>query len=279
MRQIAIIADDITGASDSGVQFARKGFKTQVIFDTEHLSDEMQDIEVIVLDTDSRSVSGKIAYEQSKEAAIQVRQLGFKHVYKKMDSTLRGNLGVEIDAIADSILVDFTVAVPAFPKIGRTTRNGVHYLNEISIDQTEIARDPKCPVTESNLVKLFNSQSKRKTGLIPLEILRAGKKEVLFHIRTLLQEQIEIIVFDAVTEEDMQQIAEIMAASDYRILWAGSAGLADYLPEALSLKNSGNKELNKAISITDKPVLLVAGSISQVTRNQVAAFNREPEGS
>lgn len=277
MRQIAIIADDLTGASDSGVQFARKGFETQVIFNIDHFSTSTQEIEVIVLDTDSRSVSGKVAYQKAKVAAVQVNQLGFKHVYKKMDSTLRGNLGTEIDAVADTIPVDFTVVAPAFPKLGRTTRNGIHYMNNVPIAQTEVARDPKCPVTESNLVKLLASQSKRKAGLIPLETLRAGKEAVLSQVKALLQKQIEILVFDSVSGEDMQQIAEIMAVSEYRILWAGSAGLADYLPEALALLSSSSKALNSVISVTNKPVLLVAGSISKVTRSQVAAFNLSPQ--
>ncbi|WP_364147604.1 four-carbon acid sugar kinase family protein [Paenibacillus sp. LPE1-1-1.1] len=276
MRQIAIIADDLTGASDSGVQFARKGFETQVIFNIDHFSTGIKEIEVIVLDTDSRSVSGKMAYEKAKIAAVQVNQLGFKHVYKKMDSTLRGNLGSEIDAVADAIPVDFTVVAPAFPKLGRTTRNGIHYMNNVPIDQTEAARDPKCPVTESNLVKLLASQSKRKAGLIPLETLRSGKEAVLSRVKALLQKQIEIIVFDTVSGEDMKQIAAIMAVSEYRILWAGSAGLADYLPEALALLSS-SKASNSVISVTNKPVLLVAGSISKVTRSQVAAFNLSPQ--
>lgn len=275
MRHIAIIADDLTGASDSGVQFARKGLETQVIFDLEHFSTDIREMNAVVLDTDSRSVSQEVAFERVTEAAIQVKQSGFKHVYKKMDSTLRGNLGTELDAVMDIIQVDFAVVAPAFPKIGRTTLNGVHFLNGVSVDLTEIARDPKCPVKESNLVKLFTSQSKRKVGLIPLETLRAGNKQVLSQIKSLLQDHIEIIVFDAVTEEDMQQIAEIMASSDYRVLWAGSAGLADYLPKALSFSVSSSKAL--ALSINNKPVLLVAGSISNVTRSQVSMFNMNPQ--
>jgi uncharacterized protein YgbK (DUF1537 family) len=275
MRHIAIIADDLTGASDSGVQFARKGLETQVIFDLEHFYTDIREMDAVVLDTDSRSVSQEVAYEKVTEAAIQVKQSGFKHVYKKMDSTLRGNLGTEIDAVMDKIQVDFAVVAPAFPKIGRTTLNGVHFLNGVSIDQTEISRDPKCPVKESNLVKLFTSQSKRKVDLIPLETLRSGNKQVLSQIKSLLQEHIEIIVFDAVTEEDLQQIAEMMASSDYRVLWAGSAGLADYLPKALSFSVSSSKVL--AIPVTNKPVLLVAGSISKVTRGQVSTFNMNPQ--
>jgi uncharacterized protein YgbK (DUF1537 family) len=275
MRHIAIIADDLTGASDSGVQFARKGLETQVIFNLEHFSTDIREMDAVVLDTDSRSVSKEIAFERVTEAAIQVKQSGFKHVYKKMDSTLRGNLGTEIDAVLDKIQVDFAVVAPAYPKIGRTTLHGVHFLNGVSIDQTEIARDPKCPVKESNLVKLFSSQSKRKVDLIPLDILRSGHKQVLSQIKSLLQEQTEIIVFDAVTEEDMQQIAEIMAASDYRMLWAGSAGLADYLPKALSFPVSNSRA--QALTVTQNPVLLVAGSISEVTRKQVSAFNMDPQ--
>lgn len=277
MRQIAIIADDLTGASDSGVQFARKGFETQVIFHIDHFSAGMENIEVIVLDTDSRSIAAIAAYEKAAEAAVQARRLGFKHIYKKMDSTLRGNLGAEIDAVVDTVQPDFTAVAPAFPKIGRTTRGGVHYLNGLPVSETEIARDPKCPVTESDLIRLFDSQSKRKAGLVPLETLHAGKEAVISRIQALLQEQAHNIVFDAETEEDLRQIAVILAASGFRILWAGSAGLADYLPEALALPAGSHQALNPDIPDANQPVLLVAGSISGVTRSQVAAFNREPQ--
>ncbi|MCA0756293.1 four-carbon acid sugar kinase family protein [Paenibacillus sp. N4] len=280
MRQIAIIADDLTGASDSGVQFARKGFGTQVIFHIDHFSEGIEHLEVIVLDTDSRSIAANAAYERAAEAAARARKLDFQHIYKKMDSTLRGNLGAELDAVADTVQPDFTAVALAFPKIGRTTRGGIHYLNRLPVSETEIARDPKCPVTESDLVRLFDSQSKRKAGLVPLETLHAGKEAVLSRIQALLQEQIQNILFDAVTEVDMQQIAVILAASGYRILWAGSAGLADYLPDALALSggSGGQGEASKsAITDMNHPVLLVAGSISGVTRGQVAAFNRCPD--
>ncbi|MFK7692333.1 four-carbon acid sugar kinase family protein [Paenibacillus sp. HJGM_3] len=275
MRHIAIIADDLTGASDSGVQFARKGLQSQVVFDLEHLSTATWDYDVVVLDTDSRSVPREVAFDRVTAAASQVKRSGFKHVYKKMDSTLRGNLGAELDAVMDALPFDFAVVAPAYPKIGRTTFNGIHALNGVPIDQTEIARDPKSPVKESDLVKLFTSQSKRKVGLIPLETLHAGYQQVFDQIKLLHQDHTELIVFDAVTEADMQQIAEMLAASEYRILWAGSAGLADYLPKALSFP-VGRSEPAELPS-SNKPVLLVAGSISEVTRSQVSTFNTDPQ--
>jgi D-threonate/D-erythronate kinase len=274
MKHMAIIADDLTGASDSGVQLARKGLATQVIFDLSHFSADGSGVEAIVMDTDSRSVARETAYRRVKEAAAQVKQLGFQHIYKKMDSTLRGNLGIEIDAVMDEIPFDFAVIAPAFPRIGRTTLQGVHHLNGVPVHRTEIANDPKCPVLESDLVKLFSSQSRRKVGLIRLETLRAGAEAFAFAIRKLLEEKTELIVFDAATEDDMKLIAEHLSSSDYRLLWAGSAGLTDYLPEALSLP--AGHERSEALPASGHPVLLVAGSISTVTRAQVAVFNQDP---
>jgi uncharacterized protein YgbK (DUF1537 family) len=144
----------------------------------------------------------------------------------------------------------------------------------VHMDQTEHARDPKTPVKESNLVKLFSSQSTRKVGLISLETLHAGKEMVYDQIKALLHDNCKIIVFDALTEEDMQQIAEWMAVSGYQILWVGSAGLADYLPKALSLPIRDSESFTLPTSI--KSVFLIAGSISQVTLNQVAAYNSDP---
>ncbi|MBA2941137.1 four-carbon acid sugar kinase family protein [Paenibacillus sp. CGMCC 1.16610] len=276
MKQIAIIADDLTGASDSGVQFARKGLQTQVFFDIEQISKSQQTMETIVIDTDSRSTLQEIAYARVKEAARHIDQAAFPHIYKKMDSTLRGNLGVEIDAVMDVIPYDFAVVAPAFPTIGRTTLQGVHYLNGVPVSETEIANDPKCPVKESDLVKLFASQSNRKVGLIPLEILHAGKDQVHLNIQSLLETETELIVFDAVTEEDVQHIAEWVAQTSYKILWAGSAGLADFLPDALSLPVCTSDSAPQ-LSGGTKPVMLVAGSISQVTRGQVAAYNSDPQ--
>lgn len=274
MKHIAIIADDLTGASDSGVQFARKGLQTQVIFEFEQVV-KQQAMEAVVIDTDSRSVASEIAYANVLAAAQQVQQAGFTHVYKKMDSTLRGNLGVEIDAVMDVIPFDFAVVAPAFPKIGRTTSQGVHYLNGVPVSQTEIANDPKCPVRESDLVKLFASQSKRKIGLITIDSIRAGKDQVYLNIQSLLETKTELIVFDAETQEDVQHIAEWIAETSYKVLWAGSAGLADFLPQALSLPVHGSEPVQ--LDSSAKPVLLVAGSISNVTRQQVAVYNREPQ--
>jgi len=230
------------------------------------------------LDTDSRAVAAGEAYERARLAALQVARMGFKHVYKKLDSTLRGNLGAEIDAVADAIPVDCIIVAPAYPKIGRTTRNGIHYVKDVRIDRTETAKDPKSPVAEADLVKLLASQSQRQAGLLPLEALRAGPEAASLRIGKLLRSGIEIIVCDAVSDEDLRRIADVAAAGVGRMLWAGSAGLAECLPDSLALARGrgAHEHLSRVVPERGKPVLLVAGSISKITRSQVAAFNQCP---
>lgn len=267
MRQMGIIADDLTGASDSGVQFARIGLETNVIFDLEHATVESAASDVVVIETDSRSLPAAEAYENVRAAANYLQEAGFRHIYKKVDSTLRGNLGVEIDAALDGLSLDLAVIAPAFPKIGRVTSAGRHYLHGKPVDETEIAKDPKCPVHESDLPKLLASQSKRKTGLVTLSVLHKGKTAVWEWVDGLRQAGVELIVFDAQTDDDMQAIAEIMSGYRARILWTGSAGLADYLPRALGMTIREQQPVE--IPVSGKSVVLVAGSISPTTREQV----------
>lgn len=267
MRNMAIIADDLTGASDSGVQFARKGFKTQVVFAPDNLLSNSEGTDTVVIDTDSRAIPAPEAYERVKIAARSVKGAGFSNVYKKLDSTLRGNLGAELDAVMDEIPFTFAVVAPAYPTIGRTTRNGFHYLNGVQIDQTEISNDPKAPVRDADIVKLLSQQSRRKAGLVSLEVIRQGTSGIYKRIEELLQDNTELLVFDAEQNRDMQLIADAVANQKWKVLWAGSAGLADYLPEKLGMANKSAAAVD--VFVNGKPVMLVAGSLSKVTREQV----------
>ncbi|QQE73622.1 four-carbon acid sugar kinase family protein [Brevibacillus composti] len=265
--QIGIIADDLTGASDSGVQFTRMGMTAQVIF---HLGEEgaaSARTDVVVVDTDSRSLPAEQAYAQAASAANYLKESGALHFYKKMDSTLRGNIGAEIDGVMDAIPFDMALVAPAFPKIGRTTVAGRHYLHGTLVDQTEMGRDPKSPVRESDLARLLASQSKRKTGLLPLSVLREGDESVGNRLDELRRGGAELIICDAETDEDMQRIARSVSVYPARMLWTGSAGLADFLPQALGLGGSGEKAA--PLPKTGYPIVLVAGSISPTTREQL----------
>ncbi|WP_274650137.1 four-carbon acid sugar kinase family protein [Paenibacillus humicola] len=275
MERISVIADDLTGASDAGVQFARNGLRTQVIFDWTSIRNDGSEPEVFVVDTDSRSIPGERAYERARSAAHSLKEHGFDRVYKKMDSTLRGNLGQEIAGVMDAFGFEAAFIAPAFPRIGRTTVNGIHYLNGIPIHETEIARDPKTPVPDSDIARILRQQSGQACGRIALSLLREGPDAVSRSIESAIRDHTRWFVFDAENDDDLKLIAALLPSFGTKVLWAGSAGLAEFLFVSRSQREPGQPAAVRPAA--KGPVMLVAGSISNVTREQVAEVNRHAE--
>lgn len=276
MYTFAMIADDLTGASDSGVQFAQRGLSTAVFFEGEGLMKQARDIEVPVIDTDSRGILAEHAYKRVNEIAKQLLAVGCQHVYKKMDSTLRGNIGAEVDGVLDGLPVDFAVIVPAYPQIGRTTSGGIHYLHGTPIHQTEVGKDPKTPVTQSNLPALLMEQSRRKAVSIPVEQLaefaesEASLIEALHHYK---QAGIELLVFDATEAAHLQQIARLMHESHFSLVWVGAAGLAEAVADALELVGDHHRCQSETAT---GAIFTVSGSLSSVTGEQIEQLASQP---
>nr|WP_320147415.1 four-carbon acid sugar kinase family protein [uncultured Anaeromusa sp.] len=258
-RYMIVIADDLTGANDTGVQFTRQGLQTEVLLDGTALHEGI-DAAVIVLDTNSRAIPADEAYRKVQSAAKIADSLGFSHYYKKMDSTLRGNIGVEIKAILDLKLHDFALVMPAFPQNGRTTVGGYYLLNGAPISTTEIARDPKCPVTEAVLPKLLEQQTGFPVGHINFADIAQGQEAVSQAIRRHVADGCRIISCDAWSEEHFALAAKAANEVSDKVLWAGSAGLAECLPLLFGWKEEREEH---------QPAFVIAGSVSAVTRGQV----------
>lgn len=268
MTKIGMIADDLTGANDSGVQLVKKGLRSSVIFDLNPLAAEQISNGAIVIDTDSRAISKEHSYEAVKKASFFLKDHGYTHIYKKVDSTLRGNIGIEIKAIDDTFDPDFCIIAPAFPRIGRTTRDGIHYLNGVPISETEISRDPKSPVTESSICELLNKQVGEKVGLVKTTELDNDIESWKQELTKWKEQGVKWLVFDALEDEHLERIAEHVSKITTNVVWVGSAGLAEYLPDKLGLTVSVN--LEKKESVINQGVLVVSGSLSGVTKNQVS---------
>jgi uncharacterized protein YgbK (DUF1537 family) len=127
MREVLIIADDLTGAADCGAAFAAHGFKTAVVLDE---SGDTQDAGVIAFDANTRGMTPE---EAAAETDRIIREHPARIVYKKIDSTLRGNAEMEIAAALEAYRESGhpeaeAVVAPAFPAMGRTVKNGRLYL-------------------------------------------------------------------------------------------------------------------------------------------------------
>ncbi|CEG28669.1 four-carbon acid sugar kinase family protein [Bacillus sp. B-jedd] len=263
MSKIVLIADDLTGACDSGVQFTQKGLISVVSLDGNIPNG--QKTEVIIFDTNSRALPKDEAYHAVYKIAEKINSLQYTLLYKKVDSTLRGNLGSEVDALMDRLQLDIAVVAPALPELGRTTEKGIHYLNGIPVSETEIANDPKTPVIESNIVKLLSSQSKREAVLFQKEVFKEGPRAVEAAIKGFVAEKKLLLVFDAARREDLYEVVRNLKDLPFRMAWVGSAGLAE------ALSPEGRPSLTVATmpeASGRRPVVVVCGSRSGVARRQ-----------
>ncbi|CDQ18996.1 four-carbon acid sugar kinase family protein [Halobacillus karajensis] len=262
--RFGMIADDLTGANDSGIQLKEKGLPTSVYFEIPEEPNELD--EAIVIDTDSRALEKEEAYEQTKAAAEFLAEKGYQQIYKKMDSTLRGYIGHELQAISEVFKPAFTVVAPAFPAYGRTTRDGIHYMKGIPVSKTELAHDPKHPVTESYIPSILEKETGQKTAVIDETLLNKKDDEWLNTINRFIDKGVKYLVCDASKEEDLIKLATRIHRSGHKVIWSGSAGLAETLPAVLDIESRRKIEDRKQ---TNGPVLGVCGSLSQTTQEQV----------
>ncbi|TDL31968.1 hypothetical protein E2R51_12190 [Jeotgalibacillus sp. S-D1] len=262
IKMIGIIADDLTGANDSGVQLTEKGIPTSVLFELSDRSHHMDS--GLVIDTNARAMNRENAYQQTKEAALYLKEAGYQTIYKKMDSTLRGHIGTELKAVKEVFEPEFVFITPAFPALHRTTKDGVHYIKGQLVSETEISKDPKHPVTESSIPCLIEREIGEKVGLLKKSDV-ADEHSFNEQVLSFKEKSIEYVVCDAETEEDLRLFAGRMNRLSSNVLWAGSAGLAEVLPEVLQLHT---KPAERQIEPADQ-VITVCGSLSGVTQEQV----------
>lgn len=270
MLELGVVADDLTGASDTGVQFRKLGLCSQVLLEAQP-GEWVRDADVLVMDTDSRAISPALAAVRVKQACRLFDRLGVKEIYKKVDSTLRGNVGQEILYACVESQPSLTVIAPAFPKAGRTTVGGYQLLHGVPVSRTEFARDPQTPVHEARLSKLLEPYCPGRMGSIPLQTVMRGASAIALVMRRMVAAGRSWIICDAANESDLRRIAE--AGMKFgRVLWVGSAGLAEQLALA--------RGWNKSCEHTTEPapcrsILVAAGSVSEVTREQVRQFLAE----
>src|SRR5919106_3839061 len=231
---IAVIADDLTGAADTGVQFVRAGYRTAVFFRaTEVIEDNL---DAVVFDTDSRAMPAGFAAKRVVDAAHAAR--GARIVYKKLDSTLRGNVAAELAAALGGARRDRVIVAPAFPAAGRTTVGGIQRVHGVPVDETEMVNDPHTPVGEAHIPSLL-AEAFSSVGALSVEDLADPDL-----VRRALQDH-ECVVADAERDADLEAL--VRAVPDpARVLWAGSAGLAFALGRVYPGPCAGDTGLQRA---------------------------------
>ena len=268
---IGIVADDLTGANDTALQFFIKGSNTEIIFDTDENIQNHPNIGTFALTTESRNIDAKEAAQKVWEGAKKLKEnLSVEYFYKKIDSTLRGNIAVETLAMLDAIGYDAAVIAPAFIREGRITIGGYQLLKGVPIERTDAARDSYAPIYDSYIPDILKKQVNEgfydSIATIQLNVIAKGAGPITSKLNELVSGGKKLIVIDAVSAIDLEQIVLAITKSQYNILPVGSAGLANALGNVwLPLNNS--EPVQKIIP--KLPKLILSGSKNSMTTAQI----------
>lgn len=254
MVQIAIIADDLTGAADSAGAFAQSGLSTLVL-----LRDEVAtEADVISLSTNSRdrTVEDAIAGVERAATKLVARHRGAKPplIYKKMDSALRGHPAAELLATMRATGINRAIVAPALPDERRTTIDGHQYCDGIVLEQTVFGHGLK----SSDLVEMFQAGASDPVSLVRSSDLQ--RKGIAAFSQT------GIVIADAATNADLELLAASAIEAGIGLL-CGSAGLARAVARMGGLTSQTAMPVG-AIS-RQGPVLLIVGSQHQATAHQI----------
>ncbi|CFY70356.1 inner membrane protein [Salmonella enterica subsp. enterica serovar Typhi] len=253
--KMMVIADDFTGSNDTGVQLAKKGARTEVMLSASQKPSRRAD--VLVINTESRAMPADQAASAVYAALSPWCETSpAPLVYKKIDSTFRGNIGAEVTAAMRASQRKLAVIAAAIPAAGRTTLEGKCLVNGAPLLETEFASDPKTPIVSSRIAEIVALQSEIPVYEVFLQDVRRGGLSAL--LTAYAAEGEGIIVVDAVEERDLTLIAQAACEQPSMPLLVGAAGLANALPVELFMQDRQRL-----------PVLVVAGSMSEATRRQV----------
>ena len=198
MQQCVVIADDLTGANATGVLLKKMNYKAYTVMNAERIElSTLADCDCVLYPTDSRGVDAQIAYNRVHNVCNLLKNDEVKVYAKRIDSTLRGNLGSETDAMLDCLGEDYVAIVaPCFPSSGRIVIGGYMLVDGIPLHKTNIAIDPKTPVKVSEVEVLFREQSKYKVSSIYMKDLMYGKHYLANLMKDCVKAGSRIITLD-----------------------------------------------------------------------------------
>lgn len=215
MAKCLVIADDLTGANATGVLLKKNNFDTYTLLSgTIAKGFEVPPCDCLVIPTDSRGISAREAHEAVAGVLDNFASDNIVLYAKRIDSTLRGNLGSETDAFLDKLGPEYmAVCVPCFPSSGRHLVGGYLLVGGVPLVHTDAAKDPKAPINTSRAQVLYENQSKYPVASLYLEDVDKGVEHVCRMVLELKAQGIRTLIIDSVTQEDMDIIARALMMS------------------------------------------------------------------
>jgi 3-dehydrotetronate 4-kinase len=277
---LGCIADDFTGATDLANNLVRGGMRTVQTIGVPEDGAAAIDADAIVVALKSRTIAPADAVAQSLDALRWLRAQGVQQVYFKycstFDSTPAGNIGPVTDALLDALEdlpnSGLTIACPAFPENQRTVFKGHLFVGDQLLSDSGMRNHPLTPMTDANLVRVMQAQTKHKVGLVAYDAVAEGPQAIRERFAALQAEGVRIAIVDAVSNADLMRIG--VALQGMPLVTAGS-GIAMGLPQnwpqlGHAAAKAGANQLPPVTGLQ----AVVSGSCSLATNSQVQHFMR-----
>lgn len=255
--KLLILADDFTGAMDTGVQLSKTHIKTLVFSKVPSEKIDTASCQVLVINTNLRHSPPETAYTVIQELLHTYAEQNLP-IYIKTDSALRGNISAEAAAAVHTLGRPLHF-IPAFPDAKRTLREGIVYIEDKLLEESVFRHDPRSPMTESSLVKILNRDYPLSCSLV--------KRDNCF--LTSSPSETDVFLYDGESNEDLAHIASILKEENQLTLTAGCAGFAKQFPKLLDFETEPAYRPSQA-----GPVLFFSGSANAVTFRQLAAAKK-----
>lgn len=269
MADVLVVADDLTGANAAAAGFARAGLRavtTSAADRPEVVAEMVARFDVLVATTDARHAPHGVARERA--AAVVRAGWPARLVCNRIDTTLRGNVGASTEAVRDEVAAlsgkrVLVLCAPAHPAANRHTIGGTQLLDGRRLEETEVARDARTPMSTSDVVAILGQQAALAATVVPIATVTGESGALVEAVRAAIDQGAEVIVGDATTVEHLERLARaaVAATDDLDIVWMtsdpGPASLA--MAQALGVRRED----------TGAPLLVVSGSATALTRDQL----------
>lgn len=279
MPLIGAVADDLTGATTTGVLLARSKARTAVFFNEEAAlkGEGVDELDAILISSNSRPLPANEAYAKVKSATDALKRMGVKYFSKRIDTTLRGGVGVEIDAMMDQVGDDcVAVVVPAMPQSRRILVGGYSVIDGVALINTPVAQDVRTPVKENYIPRLLEGQTRRQVELVTLDKVLQGEEAIRDALKEAREAGGEVVVVDGITIEDVEEIAKACIELKWNVIAVDPGPFTAKLAYYRNLIKEEEPNIPPEADETGKTVLIAAGSATPVTKKQMEVLCQDP---
>jgi 3-dehydrotetronate 4-kinase len=264
------VADDFTGATDLCNTLVINGLPTAQLIGVPAADFAAPEAEALVVSLKSRTAPVATAVADSLAALAWLRKEGARQYMFKycstFDSTDKGNIGPVAEAMLQALATDFTIFCTSFPAAKRSIYLGHLFVGDVLLSESGMRNHPLTPMTDANLVRVLQRQSKARVGLVPYDIVERGADAIAASFARLRQQGTALAIVDALTERHLRDIGA--AAAGLQLVTGGS-GIAMGLPD--NFRRAGLSRAGESASLprAGGHAAVIAGSCSDATLGQI----------